>query len=216
MHYMIDFDKWLIHARHKDGDVLNKYGEDNDLDMGMEIVSNAEELCLILDTKEMGQLYKNLTHKDSGFVSENEAAESLWIAMGEHTDDIREVINGELESLKKVGDAFNDELDDEWDEPEEPVKAAKPVKPVKKKTVRASQLVGMTFCIGSKSPRAGTTFAILTDFIEENMGEAGFDELVKEFIRTYKPSKSNATVDEKFASGYIRGAFSSEYIEESL
>lgn len=206
--YMIDFDKWLVHARHADANLLNQYGEDNNL-LGMEIVSNAEELCLILDVDEMTKIYGNLTHTKETFLDEEEVAGTLWVAMEEHGNDIPELDNGKLIPIE------SDELDD-WDEPE-PVThtIVTPLKVAKKKGVRAKDLIGKTFSLGNKTPRKGTTFAILTDFIESNMDEATFDELTAEFIDKYEPS-GKTVCDEKFASGYIRGAFNAEYIEESL
>lgn len=213
--YIIDFDKWLVHARHDKFEPLADYSESEGLSLGMEIVSNTDELCLILDIVEMTKIYGNLTGNQEIFLDEEEAASALWIAMEEHTNDIPELDNGKLTVIHKPIDD-----DDDWDldEPEEDVKRVEEPhkKPKKKKGVRAKDLIGMTFCTGQKTPRAGTTFAIFTDFIEDNMGEAEFDVLVKEFIRVYKPAKSNATIDEKFASGYVRGAFNAEYIEESL
>ena len=208
MHYMIDFDKWLVHARHENKDVLAKYGDDSEMLLGMEIVSNTEELCLVVDINEISKIHHNLTGIEGTFFDEEDAAEALWIAMEEHANDIPEVDNGTIIKIEtKVED------DDDWDEePEQPVKQ---VKPVKKKGVRAKELMDKTFCLGSKTPRKGTTFAILTDFIEGQMSEATFDELVKEFMDKYKPS-GKTVCDEKFASGYIRGAFNAEYIEESL
>ena len=213
---MIDFDKFVIHARHDDPEILNKYGEDSGLSLGMEIVSNTEEMCLILDIVEMTKIYSNLTGGAEIFLDEEEAAEALWIAMEERPNDIPEVDNGKL---TKVEPKFHldEEEDDDWDDiPEHVVEMVKAEKPKKKKGVRTKELMDKTFCLGQKTPRKGTTFAIFTSFIDDNMEPPTFDELVEEFIDKYEPSKSNAVVDEKFAGGYVRGAFNEGYIEEEL
>jgi len=212
MFYAIDFDTRRVESKSEDGDLLASYVIDNDLSLAITLVSNEDELLLELSLEEMKGIFNNLNHgypRDYQFKSEDDGAKVLWDILEEHQEHIPTFTKALGKKLLKSADK------PEKQAPASPKNST--TKPTSKpKRIRAKDLIGMSFNNTPKSPRTGSAMAVITEFINGNLGEASLEELVEEFINNYEPKKSTATIDEKYALGYIRGAFNEGYIEEGL
>lgn len=83
-------------------------------------------------------------------------------------------------------------------------------------SLTAKQLMGMTFCVGSKKPRQNTGCALVVEIIEDNLDECEFPELQADFKERYQPKKTDKVVSDGLANTYIREAFVKGFIEETL
>ena len=214
MFYAIDFDTRTVESKSEDGELLASYVADNDLTLAIALVSSEEDLSLEMSLGEINDVYMHLTNDKIAFKTEEQAAEKCWEALVEHGDYIPDFSVKLGKKLLKAANKSEPQADNNQTADEPKTIKAKPVKV--NKGIRAKDLIGMTFNNTDKSPRAGSAMAVITDFIEENLGEATLDEVVQAFVDNYVPAKSTAVIDEKYALGYIRGAFNEGYIEEGL
>lgn len=208
---MIDFDKLMVECKSDDKDELQSYIDNNGLDLAVALVSSKDELILQFSLSEMQGLFDNLTNlfgaRERTFENEDDAAIFCW----------RELEENEIE-FPMYTKSLGKKLIKQANKPD-PEDNSKPDKLLKSKPtkikIKAKELIGMAFENTSKSPRKGTTCAILTDFID-TFGSAEYDDLVKVFIDEYKPKDTSKVVDEKLGAIYVREAFINGFIEEGL
>lgn len=226
MFYTIDFDTLKVESKSLDGEDLAEYLFDNDLSLAIAVVGSADDIELNLSLDEMNGLHTNLINLDefedakpaSDFTDETEAAEACWNTL--------EQFQAEFPKFTKaLGNKLLKGAVSKAKDSPEPVKADKPAKakaakaPAKTNTSNAAKtkdLIGKSFVKGAKEPRQGTSFVIFTEFLDENMGEATFDELVAAFVAAYVPRDPKKPVDESLGKAYVRDAFNGGYIEEAL
>lgn len=80
MFYAIDYDTRTVESKNKNDNLLQKYIVNNELEMAVALVSNAEELVLKFSLREMNDLYSNLGGKET-LLTENTASEKCWEAL---------------------------------------------------------------------------------------------------------------------------------------
>ena len=195
MIYMIDFDSRKVLCASEEREELERYVEENDLSLAICLIESAEELSLELSMEELTDVSGHIAGNAPMWNNENEASESVWALL-------------ESENFKTKPPKTSTESVEVKPEVKPKVKAKTP-------SIRANNLTGMVFCNTDKTPRAGTAFAIVADFIDDNIGTATFEELVENFVEVYR-TKDGSSKSEKFAMGYVRGAFKDGYIEEDL
>jgi len=211
MFFMIDFDRREVDCKSIDGEVLRQYVLENDLSLAVAIVDSEDELGSQLSDKEMEEVYAKCT---GGLPSTDGICEMLWGLLEENQDKFPTFTKALGKKLLKAETKADKEPVNK--PADKPVKTAKPKPASSGKTIRASNLVGLTFTTGDKPTRAGTAFHIFTTIIDDNFGQATFDDLVSGFMVAYKPSKTNKPVDEKCAQSYLKDAFKVGVIVEEL
>jgi hypothetical protein len=212
MFYAIDFDSLSVESKSEDKEELQNYVDENDLSMAIAIISSQEELVLEFTLKEMQILFSNLLkiskRKTRDFEDEEDAASFVL-----------NELNYCQEDFPKYTKTLGKKLVKQANKPD-PVDNSKIDKPIQSKPakikIKAKELIGMVFCNTGKVPREGTACRIMTDLIEENLGEATYDELVETFVENYKPKNSAKVVDDKLGAVYVREAFVNGFIEEGL
>jgi len=207
MHFLIDFDKLEVLSKSEDKELLDTFIEDNGLSLAIALIDGADELALEFSISEMHRLHTNIGSNGKQFDDEDEESEAIWEILEESEDDFPDFTKALGKKIAK-GDG------------EKPTKgstkSSKPKAAPKSKGIRAKDLMGMSFCKGPKDPRKGTSFEIFTSFLEDNLDEATFDELVAAFIKGYVPKNPKKPVDEALGRAYVRDAFNGGYIEEGL
>lgn len=209
MFYAIDFDTRLPESKSDDGDLLASYVIENGLELAVAVVDSPEDLAEQLTIMELNDLYNNLNDgKEVIHNTMEQASEAAWEKLGEAT-------------IPKFTKALGKKLltGATKAKPDTPSKIMKKTKePAAKKPTGAKtkDLLDLIFTQGPKVPRKGTSFQIFVDFLDENLDEASFDELVQAFIENYVPKNPNKPVDESLGKAYVRDAFNGGYIEEIL
>lgn len=212
MFYAIDFDSLLVESKSEDKKELQTYIDDNDLSMAIALISSQDELMLEFTLKEMQVLFDNLlkTSKRNKREFDNE-------------EDAASFVLSELkyleEDIPKYTKSLGKKLIKQANKPD-PVDNSKIDKPIQSKPakikIKAKELIGMVFTNTGKVPREGTACRIMTDLIEENLGEATYDELVETFVENYVPKNSAKVVDNALGAIYVREAFVNGFVEEGL
>lgn len=168
--------------------LLDEFLFDSNLQDAFTIISSEDELLLSLSESELEKLAENVKAGKPN-------TECIFNTMGEL----------DLPMLKKVRKKL---LAGPKDTPETKVKTK--ATPKAKSTAGPStritekMLRGQTLENGVDS-RAGTVFGFIKGLVDDNMGEAVYEDLLSEFVETYVDKKGESR-DEKFARGYILGA----------
>ncbi len=210
--YAIDFDSLSVESKSENKEELQNYVDENDLSMAITIISSQEELALQFTLDEMQGLFNNLAEEFGArareFDDEDDASLFCWKELEDNESQFPKYTKTLGKKLVKQANK---------PEPEDNSKIDKPIKskPAKIK-IKAKELIGMVFTNTGKVPREGTACRIMTDLIEENLGEATYDELVETFVENYVPKNSAKAVDEKLGAVYVREAFVNGFIEEGL
>lgn len=212
MFYAIDFDSLSVESKSENKEELQNYIDENGLDLAIAIVSSQDELVLQFTISEMQYLFNNLSERFGArareFDNEDDASLFCW----------KELEDNESQ-FPKYTKTLGKKLVKQASKPE-PEDTSKPDKPIKSKPakikIKAKELIGMVFCNTSKSPRDGSACKIMTDLIEENLGEATYDELVQTFVENYVPKNPDKVVDDKLGAVYVREAFVNGFIEGGL
>lgn len=209
--FVIDFDTLMVESKSEDIDLLHQYVDNNDLSMVVCIIDSADELALQFTLKEIEGICNNINPEDPREYTDI-TPEKCWLTLNISQGNFPEFTKVLGKQLIKSGST------PDTNNLNQTTSTAKPktVTTEKSKGVKAKDLVGMNFIKGTKEPRKGTSFEIFTNFLEENLGEATFDELVKAFIGSYVPKNPNKPVDEALGRAYVRDAFNGGYIEEGL
>jgi len=203
MNYLIDFDKLAVLAKGEDKEELDTFIEDNDLSMAIVLIDNEDELSLQFTVEEMTTITDFFGDSKQKFTDED-CAEVCWDSLEDHKEEYPKFTKALGKKIAK-GDS------------EKPTKSsAKPKVVSNGSSVRTKDLLEMNFCKGPKTPRKGTSFEVFTLFLDDNLDEATYPELIKAFIDGYKPEDSKTKVDESLASRRLRKAFIGGYIEEGL
>lgn len=213
MYYAIDHDTRKVVCKHDMSTEMEEYLSANGLDLAVTLIGDEDELCLMFTLEEIEGVLATHNQKSREWEDEEEAARFLWSFMEGNTH----IPAFSKRSAKKLlGTSAQTDTPEPTEKQPKP-KAAKPASaPRTSKGVRAKDLIGMTFCAGSNVPRKGTSFEIFANFLEDNLDEATFDELVQAFIENYVPKNPAKPVDETLAKAYVRDGFNGGYIEEAL
>lgn len=83
MFYAIDFDSRCVESKSDNDRLLSKYIDDNNLELGVTLISGPDELSLKFTLPEMQDLYANLEGKGI-FKHEDEAADACWEALNDN------------------------------------------------------------------------------------------------------------------------------------
>lgn len=212
MNFAIDFDSRTVESKSDKEQELLDYVESNGLGMAVAIVSSADDLVLQFSLEELQGVIDNLASESDSptvhFDNEEDAAEQCW-----------EELNDRVNTFPKYTKALGKKLIKKASKPD-PVDNSKPDKLVESKPtkikVKANELIGMDFSNTGKQPREGTACRIITDFIEENLGEGSFQDIVEDFVNNYVPKNPDKKVDEALGKVYVREAFVNGFIEEAL
>lgn len=212
MIYLIDWDTLSVESKTEDLELAKSYIDDNGLDLAVALISSEDELCLQYSLQEMQGLFDNLSNlfgaRERDFDNEEDAALYCWKELEDNQCEFPNYTKALGKKLVKAASKPEPKDDSKPD-----VKLSD--KPAKIK-IKAKELIGMNFTNTSKSPRNGTACAIMTNFIEENLGEASYNELVETFVEHYVPKDSSKVVDDKLGAVYVREAFINGFIEEGL
>lgn len=195
MIYLIDFDDRSVIFKAEDtaSALVDSYLSKNKLEIAIAVVSSPDEIELQLSLEEMlVVINKLMTNGNLKIYDESEAAGKLWRLLENHKDTIP-TFNKRSSIANKVS------------QEDKPVKTKKD-KAVKPKRLTTSALDGKIFIIGDVEPKQGTIHHIHYSFIEDNLGEASFEELVDNFLL-------ETDGDEKKARGYLTGAIKKNFIQ---
>ena len=218
MNFLIDYDTLSVECKSEDADVLQQYISDNDLGLALAIISEEDDMLMEMSLKEISGLYHKLSDRPRKFELEEEAAKATF-ALLEDTDEEYPVFTPALGKtlLKAAAKRSKDAPAPKGTANSKSAGKSSTVAVTGGKVSRAkpAKVTGVMFVKGSNPPRSKSIHAILTNFIDENMGEASFEELSENFAGTYTDKDGNKK-DEKFAKGYIMGAIKKGFIEEGL
>lgn len=203
MIYAIDIDTRMVESKHKTKILLEKYVSDNGIEEAVYLISSEDELAFEFTLEQMQSIYNNLpiTGQTRIFMNEDEAAEFCWDALEDNQKSFptfTQKLGAKLLSAAAKRDGISGGTG----------KSGKASTPAKTKTPqqstdKATRLTRKTaqtviFVCGVVIPKAGTQRAVNYAFIEENLGEATYQELVDNF--TLETGKDDAA-----AISYILG-----------
>lgn len=211
MLFAIDFDTRQVECiatTEKSEEQLSQYWFDNDLENAVALVEDSESIMLQFDILEMEDLAANLhtAHKYEKFYKEDEAAERCWRLLVSKQEDFPEFtprLGKKL--LKEAAKRCN----------EKPMKKVegKAKTPTKKKSTSKPKVTSKkftdetVFAVGTVAPRPNTSYEIIVNCIEANLGEATIQEIADLIQET------EIDLDLKLLNGYIRGALNSNRIK---
>jgi len=208
VHYLIDYDTRSVNAKSEDGKLLEQYISNSDLYLALAVISSTDELCIFFSFNELHDLYINIggsRHWDD----EEEIADAIWDILAESEDDFPVF-------TKKLGKKLLKDADKRNKEASVTTKPATKKPATQRNGIRVKDLEGALFTAGPKTPRSGAACCIFIEALEDNIGEATFDELISAFIESYVPKNPDKIVDDALARGYIRDAVNAGFIEEEL
>lgn len=211
MYYAIDHDTRRVLCK-SPTDELHTYVEENGLALAITVVDSEDDLSLNFTIEEIDSVLGTLGQKPRKWEDEDDAAEFCWSTM----EDSDVQLFSKRSAKKLLGSDSSADVEPAPSKTGKPTSTKTAKAPRTSKGVRAKDLIGMTFCAGSNTPRKGTSFEIFTQYLEENLDEATFDELVGTFIDNYVPKNPDKPVDEPLGKAYVRDAFNGGFIEEAL
>lgn len=198
MHFAIDYDSRSVESKSENQQELIDYIESNNLDLVVALISSEDDLVLNLSLGEMQDLYTNL-EPNSKITKDSEelAAKLCWELLEELQDDFPTYTKALGKKLIKQANSES--------------KASKETKPKAKSKSTGTRLTakfmqGKIFTNTDKRAKAGAVMSIIQNCIEENMGEATFEEIQEDFM-------FQRDCDEKYANGYIAGSVREGFTE---
>tara|TARA_R110000822_G_scaffold84867_2_gene199005 strand:+ start:244 stop:849 length:606 start_codon:yes stop_codon:yes gene_type:complete len=194
--YVVDFDTRKPQCKHIDAEVLASYIMDNNLEQAVTLITEPDDIELSLSEKEMMDLNSNLGGK--WVILKEGAARVVWDTLRRCDYDIpvyTEALGKKLIKQASQGDAkpTNTKAKSETKTP--------------KKRIKRSSLDGKIFTIGSTIVKPTTAKGMLQVYIEDNFGEATYEELLNYFCEVHM-------CDEKKARGYISSSVNKDIIKE--
>lgn len=217
MNFLIDYDTRSVECKSADAEPLQKYIQDNDLGLAVALISGEDDLEMEMSLAEVSELFHNISERSRKFETEEEAAEVTYALLQGKADQFPDFTPALGKKLLKAGQkrsadtAKGKAIPATKTASKTTTESSKPAK--RSRTTKASD--DTVFVLGSKQPRPNTIHHIITSFIDDNMGEATFKEIVDNFVETYTDKEGNGC-DEKFATGYVKGAIRKAFIEEQL
>lgn len=226
MYYCIDNDTKEVESKSDNIKELLDYVNDNRLTLAVSVVGSFEEVFFKFTMEEMTHIYGLLNGNPPKFENDDHAANMVWNTLEEHQDEFPKFTKALGKRLIKAADkragiisGIKMEIKQKMStQTTKPTTTTPPTqdKPSGVRSVRSKDLVGMVFAMGDKPTKAGTAFHLFTECIEDNIDQATFDELVEYFIANYQPKDPTKVIDDKFARGYVLGAYKAGHIAEDL
>lgn len=214
MYYAIDHDTRQVESKSEDGDLLDEYVSKNGLSMAVTIINSADDLALCFSIGEMEDIGSNLVgieldYPDNSKNDENDIADWCFDIITTGQDSIAEFTPKLGKKLLKEGSKRgSDKAVPQTDTNTSPT-TKKPVSDNPGRKLTAKFLTDKMFSNTDKQARAGSAMGIIQSAIEENLGEATFEEIRGAFML-------EKDCDEKYANGYISGSVREGYTQVDM
>lgn len=197
MFFLIEYDKRQAVAKAATEEELTSFLSEHDLPLAFAVIGEEDDMAMEMSLKEMQDLHDNLAGqspdgKRRTFEDEDEAASVSWELLKANAKAVPTISSKVRKALLKDGGGGIPPADAET--PERPSKRRSKAPAAKGATtsgkrITAKQLRGRIFSPGDTAPKEGIDRHFLWLCLEENLGEASYEELVEFYIEAAEEKK---------------------------